>query len=122
MKIAVSSTTNTIDGEIDQRFGRCPYFLIIDSETLNFTVIDNESTLASGGAGIKAAETIVRSNAEVVLTGNIGPNAFQTLSAGDITIYTGLTGAIKESIDRYKNGSLQKTTNATVGSHAGMKR
>ena len=122
MNIAVSSTTNTLEGEIDQRFGRCRYFLIIDSETLEFTVIDNESAMTSGGAGIKAAETIVQSNAEVVITGNIGPNAFQILSAGNITMYTGVTGRIKKSIDQYKQGELQETTHATVGSHAGMKR
>lgn len=120
MNIAVSSTTKTLEGDIDQRFGRCHYFLIIDSETLEFTVIDNESAMTSGGAGIKAAETIVQSNAEVVITGNIGPNAFQILSTGNITMYTGVSGGIKKSINQYNQGKLQETTHATVGSHAGM--
>ena len=121
MKIAVSSTTNTLEGEVDQRFGRCKYFLIINSENLDFTVINNESTMVSGGAGIKAAETIVQSGADIVITGNVGPNAFQTLSAGNIKIYTGVNGGIKESIEKCTNGELQETTSATVNSHAGMR-
>ena len=122
MKIAVSATSNDLDGDVDQRFGRCKYFLLIDSENMDFKVIENESIMASGGAGIKAAETIVNNGAEILITGNVGPNAFQTLSAGGIKIFTGASGAIKESIDQYKNGELKETEGANVSSHSGMKR
>jgi len=121
MKIAVSSTDKDLNAEVDQRFGRCKYFLIVDPENMNFNIIDNESSIASGGAGIKAAETVVNNGAEVLITGNIGPNAHRTLSAGKIKIFTGATGTIKDAITSYKNGELKETENPNVGNHHGMR-
>jgi len=122
MKIAVSATSNDLDGDVDQRFGRCKFFLLIESENMDFNVIENKSIMASGGAGIKAAETIVNNGAEILITGNVGPNAFQTLSTGGIRIFTGASGSITESLEKYKNGELKETENANVGSHSGMRR
>ena len=118
MKIAVSSTTNTLEGKIDQRFGRCPYFLIIDSETLEFTVIDNESAMTSGGAGIKAAETIVQSNAKVVITGNIGPNAFDVLHQAGIKVFRS-SGTVRDTVEKFKAEELEEIKEANVEKHFG---
>ena len=122
MKIAISSTQDNLEGDVDQRFGRCKFFLLIDLENMAYDTIENESTMVSGGAGIKAAEMIVRNGANIVITGNIGPNAFQTLSSGGIEVYTGARGSIKQSIEQFKKGELQKTENANVKNHAGMNR
>jgi len=122
MKIGVSSTGENLDANVDQRFGRCKYFLIVDTESMEFEVLSNENAMASGGAGIQAAQTIAKTGAEVVVTGNVGPNAFQTLSAAGMKIFTGASGTIKESIEKYKKGELKKTEAPSVGSHSGMRR
>ena len=121
MKIAVTSKSNNLESEIDPRFGRCSYFLIVDSDTMSFERLSNESAMASGGAGIQAAQTIAKAGVEVVVTGNMGPNAFQTLSAAGIKVFTGANGTVKESIEKYKKGELEKIESANVGSHSGMK-
>ena len=96
-------------------------FLIVDTDTMNFEAISNESSMASGGAGIKAAQTVAKAGAKVVLTGNVGPNAFQTLSAAGILVFTEVDGTIKEVVERFKKGKLKETTASSVGSHFGMK-
>jgi predicted Fe-Mo cluster-binding NifX family protein len=122
MKVGISSTGENLDANVDQRFGRCKYFLIVDTESMEFEVLSNENAMASGGAGIQAAQTIAKTGAEVVVTGNVGPNAFQTLSAAGMKIFTGASGTIKESIEKYKKGELKETEVASVGSHSGMRR
>ena len=122
MKIGVSSTGENLDANVDQRFGRCKYFLIVDTESMEFEVLSNENAMASGGAGIQAAQTIAKTDAEIVVTGNVGPNAFQTLSAAGMKIFTGASGTIKESIEKYKKGELKETEAPNVGSHSGMRR
>ena len=122
MKIGVSSTGENLDANVDQRFGRCKYFLIVDTESMEFEVLSNENAMASGGAGIQAAQTIAKTGAEIVVTGNVGPNAFQTLSAAGMKIFTGASGTIKESIEKYKKGELNETEAPSVGSHSGMRR
>ncbi|NLE03540.1 MAG: dinitrogenase iron-molybdenum cofactor biosynthesis protein [Crenarchaeota archaeon] len=120
MKICVSATTNNLDAQVDPRFGRCQYFIIVDSETMQFEAIPNAAAGASGGAGIKAAQTIVDKGAKVVITGNVGPNAFQALSATGIEIMTGASGNIRTVVEQYKKGELNKTGAPTVEEHFGM--
>ncbi len=120
MKICVSSTGTDLNASVDQRFGRCQYFLIIDTETMNIKTISNESTLSSGGAGVHAAQIVTKEEIDSVITGNIGPNAFQILQAAGIKIFTGVDGTIKDAIESYKKGNLQETGSANVGSHAGL--
>ena len=120
MKIAVTATADNLESEVDPRFGRCSYFLIIDIDTMNFESISNEGSLASGGAGIQAAQTVAKAGVDVVVTGNMGPNAFQTLSAAGITVFTGANGTVKEAVEKYKKGELKKTESASVDSHFGM--
>jgi len=122
MKIAITAEGNTLESEVDPRFGRCSHFLIIDTDTMNFESISNESAMASGGAGIQAAQTIAKSGVEAVVTGNMGPNAFQTLSAAKIKVFIGANGTIKEAIEKYKKGDLKESGAPNVGSHSGMRR
>ena len=121
MKIVISSTGEDLNAQVDPRFGRCQYFLIVDTDTMNYKSISNESAISSGGAGIQAAQNVAKTGAEVVLTGNMGPNAFQTLSAAEIKVFTGANGTIKEVIDKYKKGELKQIESATVERHFGMK-
>lgn len=122
MKICISSQGNNLDAEVDPRFGRCKYFLIVDSESMDFETIDNKNAMAQGGAGIQAAETVANKGCEAAITGNMGPNAFRTLDAAGIKVYTGAEGSVKHAVESFKKGELEETNNASVGSHHGMSR
>ncbi|GAI98203.1 unnamed protein product, partial [marine sediment metagenome] len=94
MKIAVSAIAPGLDAEVDPRFGRCQYFIIVDPETMQFEAIENSSAIASGGAGISAAQMIASKRVEAILTGNCGPNAYQVLSPAGIKVITGVSGKV----------------------------
>jgi len=121
MKICVSSTGKDLNAGVDQRFGRCQYFLIVDTETMNVKTISNESALSSGGAGIQAAQIVTKEGVDTVITGNIGPNAFQILQAAGIKVFTGAEGTIEDAIERYKKGNLRETGSANVENHSGLR-
>jgi predicted Fe-Mo cluster-binding NifX family protein len=122
MKICVSASSDSLDANVDSRFGRCPYFVIVDSETMEYTVISNDSGNAAHGAGIQAAQTVANMGVKVVLTGNVGPNAFNVLSATGIKIVTGASGNVRDAIEKFKNGQLKEVGSPTVGGHFGMGR
>jgi predicted Fe-Mo cluster-binding NifX family protein len=120
MKIAISATAPGLDAEVDPRFGRCQYFIIVDSQSMEFEALDNSNAMAAGGAGISTAQMIASKAVEVVLTGNCGPNAYQTLSAAGIQVITCVSGRIKDAVEAYNAGKLQSSTQPNVGSHYGM--
>lgn len=120
MKIAVSATAPSLDAEVDPRFGRCQYFIIIDPQSMEFEALDNSNAMAAGGAGISTGQMIASKGAEVVLTGNCGPNAYQTLSAAGIQVITGVSGSIKDAIEAFKAGRFQSSSQPNVGNHYGM--
>ena len=122
MKIAISASSSNLNATVDTRFGRCPYFIIVDSENMEFNVVSNDSTNASHGAGIQAAQTIVNMGVEVIITGNIGPNAFNVISASGVKIITGISGNIKEAVEKYKKGQLLEAENPNVSGHFGIGR
>jgi len=120
MKICVTSQGDNLDAQIDGRFGRCPKFIFVDPDTMEYEVIDNPSANAMGGAGIQSGQLISSKGATLLMTGNIGPNAFQTLKAAGIETVTGQRGTVKEAIERYKKGEVKPTDNPSVGSKFGM--
>lgn len=106
MKIGISSSGNTLDSFVDSRFGRCPYFIIVDTDTMQFKVINNSGAGRQGGAGINAAQLIIDEGVEVLISGNIEPNAEQALKASNVKILTGLSGTIKEVVEKFKRGEI----------------
>ena len=120
MKICVTSQGNNLEAQVDPRFGRCPYFIIIDPETKEFEAIENPNIQAFGGAGIQSAQLVADKGVEVILTGNVGPNAFQTLQAAGIKVITGVTGLVKDAVERFKKGNTESATGPTVPGHFGM--
>jgi predicted Fe-Mo cluster-binding NifX family protein len=120
MKVCVSAVANSLDAQVDPRFGRCPYLVIVDSESMQFEAIPNAASGAMGGAGIQASQTIASKGAKVLITGNVGPNAFQALSTAGIKIVTGAFGTVREVVEKYKRGELSETDAPTVGGHFGM--
>lgn len=121
MKIAVTAKGKDLGSEVDPRFGRCPYFLIVDPDTMEFEAFENQSAMASGGAGPQAAQEISKKGVEAVITGNVGPNAFQALSAAGIKIHTGAGGTVREALEKFKSGELAEAGAATTRSHSGMR-
>ncbi|MGB5984898.1 MAG: NifB/NifX family molybdenum-iron cluster-binding protein, partial [Desulfobacterales bacterium] len=110
MKIAISSTGPNLESQIDPRFGRCAYFLIVDSESGAFEVIQNEAAAASGGAGIQAAQMIINTGVDAVITGNLGPNATQVLNSSNLKVYLGVSGTAGEAVAQLSQGQLQASS------------
>lgn len=122
MKIAISATKPGLDADVDPRFGRCACFLLVDSDSGQLLQAEkNAFAAASGGAGTQAAQRIAEWGAEVVLTGNIGPNAFQILDAAKIQTYPGVSGSVKEAIASFQSGKLTHATSPTARAHQGMR-
>jgi len=110
VKLAISSTGDNMDGEVDVRFGRCPYFIFVeleDKEIKAHEIVENTSAKQAGGAGISAAEAVAKKGAQAVLTGNIGPRAFSVFSQFQIDVYP-VTGKISDAIKAFVNGELKK--------------
>jgi predicted Fe-Mo cluster-binding NifX family protein len=120
MKIAVSSTGPDLDAQVDPRFGRAQYLLVIDIDTLEFEALQNPNVAAGGGAGIQTAQMIAAKGAQAVLTGNCGPNAYRTLEAAGITVHVGATGTVREAVERFKRGEFQATAAPSVPGHFGL--
>jgi predicted Fe-Mo cluster-binding NifX family protein len=122
MKIAISSSPpGGLEVLVDPRFGRCAVFTIYDSETGNVEVIPNTAAESFSGAGIQAAQVATNSGATVVLTGNVGPNAFTALQQMGVQIYTGVSGVtVQAAIDQYLAGTLNSTPGPTAGAKSGM--
>jgi len=120
MKVCVTSSGDNLDSALDARFGRCQYFIIVDTDTLEFDAIKNPNIDSMGGAGIQSGQFISEQKVKTVLTGNVGPNAFQTLTAAGIAIVTGMTGTVKEAVEKYKNGDNKSTSGPSVDSKFGM--
>lgn len=103
MKIAVTSTGGSMDALVSEQFGRCQYFLIVDSETMKFEAVSNLGEQMQSGAGPKAAELIIGRGAEVLLTGHVGDKAKDALDKGGIKIIDGFknTMKVKDAINSY---------------------
>jgi predicted Fe-Mo cluster-binding NifX family protein len=118
MRIAVTSQAKDLSGDIDPRFGRTRYFLLVDTETMGFEVIENTQNLElPQGAGIQAAQNLAEHQPEVVLTGNCGPKAFKTLQAAGIKVVVGVGGRIEKALQSYLRGEYQPATDANVEGH-----
>ncbi len=121
MKLCITSSGPNIDDTVDPRFGRCQYFIILNTDTMQFESFDNSAMGASGGAGIQAARFIADQGAEAVLTGNVGPNAYNSLQSLGIKILTGISNStVKEAADEFKSGKYKEIGSPSVQSHFGM--
>lgn len=103
---------------MDPRFGRAAYFIIVDSETMEYEAVDNKQNFnLPQGAGIQAGKTIVDKQAGVLITGNCGPKAFLVLEQAGVEIVTGASGKVKDLVLKYKNGELKAARSANVEGH-----
>jgi len=120
MKIAISASGSDLSSSVDPRFGRCPFFLLVDTDTMEFEAVENSNVSAMSGAGIQSAQFIANKGAKALLTGSCGPNAFQTLQAAGVDVIVGVTGTVQEAVQKYKSGQFQPAPQPDVPSHFGM--
>jgi predicted Fe-Mo cluster-binding NifX family protein len=118
MKIAVSASGQGLEARVDPRFGRAAAFVLYDTESRTVQQVDNRQSLnAAQGAGIQAAEALMRLGAACLLTGHCGPKAFRVLDSACIRVYTGVSGTVGEAIAALEQGRLEPTTAADVDGH-----
>jgi len=120
MKIAITSAGPTLDDPVDPRFGRCAYFVIVETNDMSFEAFDNESIALGGGAGIQSAQFVASKEVDAVITGNCGPKALQTLSAAKIEVFVGQSGTVREVVEKYNRGDIKSTGTPNVTDHYGM--
>jgi predicted Fe-Mo cluster-binding NifX family protein len=121
MKLAISSLGDNLEAQVDPRFGRCQFIIIYDTETNNYEAIKNPNIMAAGGAGIQTAQFVADKNVEILITGHLGPNAFRTLEAANIKLFSVQQSSVKEAIDKYNGNQLSPIENQTVAGHYGMR-
>jgi predicted Fe-Mo cluster-binding NifX family protein len=118
MIVAVTAKGMRLADEVDPRFGRAPYILIVDTETMVYQVLDNSANVnAFKGAGIQAATMVADRGAEVLLTGYCGPNAFRTVQAAGMKVVSDVTGTVEQAIATFLSGKVQYSENANVEGH-----
>jgi predicted Fe-Mo cluster-binding NifX family protein len=118
MKIAVTSQGNTLNSQLDPRFGRASYILVVDTQTMEYEIIDNKKNKdAFKGAGIQAAAMIADVEAQVLLTGFCGPNAFKTLNAVGIKVVNDQSGSVIDAVQRFKQGEIVFASDANKDGH-----
>ena len=118
MKIAFTTSGDTLEAPLDTRFGRAPKFLVYDQETGAFAILDNQQNLnAAQGAGIQSAETVARTGAKALVTGHCGPKAFRVLAAAGIAVYTCDAASVREALEQFTAGKLKSASGANVEGH-----
>jgi len=118
MKIAVTSKGPELNSQVDPRFGRAAFILVVDADTFEYEVIDNQDNAnAFKGAGIQAASRVNDKGADVLLTGFCGPNAFKVLQAANIAVANDAGGTVRDAVEAYRNGELSIAEQANVEGH-----
>jgi predicted Fe-Mo cluster-binding NifX family protein len=121
MKVAISAYGQDLDAEINPRFGRCDFLLIVDTDTMKYESFSNESINLSGGAGVQTASFVISKGAQAVLTGSCGPKAMEVFNSAGVAVYPGQTGNVAQAVNRLKNNELANETQATAEEKSGMK-
>ena len=119
MKLAISADGAQLKAQHDARFGRCTYFIFVDTETNAWEASPNPAINARGGAGTQAAQFIANQGAQAVVSGHFGPNAFEALNAAGIKMYAVSGGRIDTVVEKFSSGKLKKVTVPGSSGHQG---
>ncbi len=118
MKVAISSSGPDKESKVDERFGRCPYFIIVDTDDMEFESTENTHTSKAHGVGPQVVQMLSEMNIDSVITGNVGPNAHRTLNSANISVYKA-SGKVSDAVDKLKEGKLEELESKTVQGHFG---
>jgi len=122
MKIAICVTGSNLQSMISAVFGRCPSFLLVDSQdkTKKFEVLNNPALEAGRGAGVAASQTLASHGVKAVICGGVGPNAFSVLQSAGVTFYlASLDLTAEEAVSQFQKGTLKKVSASTQVGHFG---
>jgi predicted Fe-Mo cluster-binding NifX family protein len=122
MRIVVTASGAGLDAPASPMFGRCQTYVFIDTESMTSEAVDNPAISAPGGAGIQAAQFVIEQGAEAVVTGNVGPNAYQVLQSAGVPVYLYGGGTVRQAAEAFKAGGLSAAGQASAPAHAGMGR
>lgn len=117
MKIAIPVDDKNMETNVYQSFGRTPYFLIYDTETKESVFVDNSAAASQGGAGIKAAQTIVDNKVSAIITPRCGENAAEVIKSADIKIYKTKDTSVRNNINAFNDGKLLLLEEIHAGFH-----
>jgi predicted Fe-Mo cluster-binding NifX family protein len=120
MRIVVTANGPDLGAPSSPVFGRCPTYVFVDTDTMAFETVENPAISAAGGAGIQAAQFVVERGVQAVVTGNVGPNAFDVLRAADVPVYLFSGGTVRQAVEGCKAGRLPAAGGANAPAHAGM--
>jgi predicted Fe-Mo cluster-binding NifX family protein len=120
MKIVVSANGADLEAPASPMFGRCPVYVFVDTETMEYEAVQNPAIAAAGGAGIQAAQFVVERGAEAVVTGNVGPNAFNVFQSAGVPVYLFGGGTVRQAVEDCREGRLAAAGGASAPAHAGM--
>ena len=121
MKIIVTASGADLDAAIHPLFGRCPLYIFVDTDSLQFEVVENPALSASGGAGVQAAQFVIQRGAQAVVTGNVGPNAYQVFQSANVPVYLFEGGTVREAVEAVRAGRLNAAGSASGPEHAGIR-
>lgn len=109
MKVAISATGNYMSANVDRRFGRCPWFLFVDTETAKCEAIENKGADVASGAGTSCAQLVLEREVKAIISGQVGPNAYEVLKQGGVDIFiVSQDMTVQGAIDKLKNNELKK--------------
>ncbi|MCR4431828.1 MAG: NifB/NifX family molybdenum-iron cluster-binding protein [Tepidanaerobacteraceae bacterium] len=117
MKVAVTSSGSDLDSMVDERFGRCRYFIFADSDTKQFEAVENEYASGAHGTGVQVAQFIADKKASALITGNVGPNAMRVLMESGIEVYTAHSMSVKQALEHFEEGKLSMASGPTTKPH-----
>jgi len=120
MRIVVTANGADLDAPASPVFGRCPTYVFVDTDTMEFEAVQNPAVAAAGGAGIQAAQFVVERGAQAVVTGNVGPNAFNVFRASNVPVYFFSGETVRQAVEACKTGQLPAAGGASGPAHAGM--
>ena len=109
MKIGIPADGNTLDAKVDERYARAPYLLIVDSETLEFEAMENKNVNKTQGAGTGTSRDLIKAGADVIISLNVGPNAWDVLKEFEVKVYKAQKGmTVREAVEAFKRGELEE--------------
>jgi len=120
MIIAVSALDGGLEAPFHRSFGRSPVFVVIDTETMNHRSLANPGAAAGGGAGIRAAQTILDEKVEALISGDVGPNAYAVLQAAHLPVYIFSGGTVRQAVEAFRSGRLSRADQATGPARGGI--